>query len=64
MPKLREQTAKLKKITTRIDTTLAEQVSNAMAKLGMQSRAEFIRISIAEKANIVLNQDSKTREAH
>jgi metal-responsive CopG/Arc/MetJ family transcriptional regulator len=64
MPKLREQTAKLKKITTRIDTTLAKQVSNAMAKLGMQSRAEFIRISIAEKANIVLNQDSKTMEVH
>ncbi len=63
MPKLREQTSKLKKITTHIDSSFVEQISIAMAKLGMQSRAEFIRISIAEKVRQVLNQNAKTQEA-
>ena len=62
MPKLSEQMPKLKKITVRVDSVLAEQINNATAKLGVQTEAEFIRLSVAEKVNAVLGQrNSKHR---
>lgn len=61
MPRLKEQTSKLKKITTRFDIILADQISSAMAKLGMRSRAEFIRLSVTEKVNNVLREESSNK---
>jgi len=61
MPRLKEQTSKLKKITTRFDIILADQISSAMAKLGMRSRAEFIRLSVTEKVNNVLREERSNK---
>ena len=62
MPKLREQTSKFKKMASRIENAFAEQIGKAVAKLGMQSRAEFIRLSIAKRLSIILRQNFKARE--
>jgi len=62
MPKLRAKTSNLKKVTTRIDSLIIEQINSAMAKLGMQSRAEFIRIALVDKTNHILKQ-TPTKEA-
>ena len=56
MPKLSEQRPKLKRMTVRVNSALAEQINSAAAKLGLQTKAEFIRISVAEKVNAVLGQ--------
>ena len=54
MPKLRKEKSKLKKVTARVDQKLMELIDKAMDKLGMESRAEFIRMALAEKVKRVL----------
>ena len=61
MSKTNEQALKIKKITARVDRSFTEQMASAMAELGMQSKAVFIRVSIAEKVNAVLAKKTSKR---
>ncbi|MBW2596959.1 MAG: hypothetical protein JRC93_13540 [Deltaproteobacteria bacterium] len=59
MPKFRKEKSELKKITARVDRKLLDQVDEAMDQLGMESRAEFVRMALAEKARRVLGEAEK-----
>jgi metal-responsive CopG/Arc/MetJ family transcriptional regulator len=63
MPKINTP-PKLIKVATYIDQHLNEQINTAMTKLGMHSRAEFIRITLVEKIHQILNQNPKTTETN
>jgi len=54
MPKFRKEKSELKKITARVDENLLDRIDEAMDRLGMESRAEFVRMALAEKVKRVL----------